>query len=58
MATEKFYGWSLAPTFNSVKRLGEDMHDAFGVFFDVANAQAHMRRLIELNELRKQLVNR
>lgn len=58
VATEKFYGWSLAPTFNSVKRLGEDMHDAFGVFFDVANAQAHMRRLIELNELRKQLVNR
>ncbi len=58
VTTEKFYGWSLAPTFNSVKRLGEDMHDAFGVFFDVANAQAHMRRLIELNELRKQLVNR
>lgn len=55
--TEKFYGWTLAPTFNSVKRLGEDMHHAFGVFFDIANASEHMRRLIELNNLRKAMVN-
>ncbi len=30
---EEFFGFYLAPTFNSVKRMGADMSRAFGVFF-------------------------
>ena len=53
--TEEFFGFYLAPMFNSVKRLNGDMRKAFGVFFGY-NRQACVEYLYELNVKRKTLV--
>lgn len=54
---EGFYGFYLAPTFNSVKRLESSILDAFGVFFDRKGSFGHIDVLHDLNEQRKELVN-
>ena len=62
---EVFFGFTLAPTFNSVKRMDEDLADAFGVFMDcttvddytVAKVNNRVKKLIEINERRKVLVH-
>ena len=53
--TEQFFGFYLAPVFNSVKRMNGDVADAFGVFFD-SRPQDHMKTLFALNEERKAAV--
>ena len=53
---EEFFGFTLAPMFNSLKRLGGDIGVAFGVFFDRTNALSHIEELDDLNEQRKELV--
>ena len=55
--TEIFFGYYLAPVFNSVKRIGTDMQDAFGVFFG-AEVQANAAKLFALNNERRALVER
>lgn len=56
--TATFYGFYVAPLFNSLKRLGGDMSHAHGVFFDKpSNQQRHIDVLFSSNELRKQLVD-
>ena len=55
--TSTFYGFYVAPVFNSLKRLGGDMWHAFGVFFDEPSMQQkHIDILFETNERRKELV--
>ena len=54
--TEEFFGYYLAPTFNSVKRMSGDMQIAFGVFFGTNPADS-MSELMALNDQRKILVN-
>lgn len=52
-----FYGFYVAPLFNSLKRLGGDMSHAFNVFFaDLKDQQKHIDFLFETNEKRKELV--
>lgn len=56
--TSLFYGFYIAPVFNSLKRLNGDMNHAFGVFFDdLSEQQGHIDVLFETNEDRKDLVN-
>lgn len=53
--SEEFFGFYLAPTFNSCKRLGKSMNYAFGAFF--ADDQAScVRSLYEFNTMRKTMV--
>lgn len=52
---ENFFGFYLAPMFNSVKRLGGQMTDAFDVFFGF-DAVGSANRLYDMNEKRKELV--
>lgn len=52
---ESFFGYYLAPMFNSVKRLGEDLDVAFGVFFS-DDPIGKACDLYSLNEQRKTLV--
>lgn len=55
--TSIFYGFYVAPVFNSLKRLGGDMWHAFGVFFDEPlKQQKHIDILFETNDKRKELV--
>lgn len=54
---EGFYGFYLAPTFNSVKRLESSILDAFGVFFDSDRSLNYIDNLHDLNEKRKVLVD-
>ena len=55
--TSTFYGFYVAPLFNSLKRLGGNMWHAFGVFFDEpSQQQKHIDILFETNERRKELV--
>lgn len=51
---EQFFGYYLAPTFNSVKRMGKSMTEPFGVFFD-SNPETKVNNLISWNEERKAL---
>lgn len=51
---EIFFGYYLAPTFNCIKRMGKEMENAFGVFFD-AEPEVRVNNLIMWNEERKQL---
>ena len=61
---EQFFGFTFAPTFNSVKRMDGNMADAFGVFttcttpdeYNNTKVQNYMKVLIDLNERRKVLV--
>lgn len=53
---EKFYGFYLAPLFNSIKRLNVDIDLAFSIFY--TNGSKHkVDKLFELNELRKTKVD-
>lgn len=52
---ETFFGFYLAPTFNSVKRVSGDMVHAFGVFFG-NDPSGDMGELIAMNDRRKALV--
>lgn len=52
---EDFFGYYLAPTFNSVKRMGEDITIAFGAFFG-DDREFCISELLRLNEERKELV--
>ena len=52
---EGFYGFYLAPSFNSVRRMGQSLDDAFGLFFADSKAE-RITRITELNDARKQLV--
>lgn len=54
--TEEFYGFYLAPAFNSIRRIDGDMHDAFGAFIEPDNdaKYEHIQKIIENNELRKE----
>jgi len=54
---EDFFGFTLAPMFNTIKRMGDDIGLAFGVFFDRQNCYENIRRLDALNDLRKQAVS-
>ena len=53
---EEFFGFYLAPMFNSLKRLDANIIIAFGAFFD-EHPETYIDKLYELNEQRKQLVN-
>lgn len=53
---EDFFGYYLAPAFNSVKRMGGDMSTAFGVFFG-NEPEEDANQLFVLNENRKVLVD-
>lgn len=53
--TEDLFGYYIAPTFNSVKRLSGDLQKAFDVFFGVYSVDS-VHYLVELNERRKELV--
>ena len=52
---EIFFGYYLAPAFNSVKRMGESMSKAFGVFFG-GQVEEDANYLYMLNNQRKELV--
>lgn len=52
---EDFFGYYLAPTFNSVKRMGGDITTAFGAFFS-DDREICISELLRLNEERKSLV--
>lgn len=52
---EDFFGYYVAPLFNSVKRMEGDMNNVFGVFFG-QNPEADLDVLFDLNEARKALV--
>lgn len=55
---EKFVGWTIAPMYNSVKRLGLDMSLVFGIFFaDQKTQEKNSETLIQANETRKKVVN-
>ena len=58
---EAFFGWYLAPIFNSTKRMGGDMAKTFGIFFcgNIGKEnprQQYAQALYELNNERKTLV--
>lgn len=54
---EGFYGFFLAPTFNSIRRVDADMADAFGVFTEssLEDKETHLERVFEASEKRKEL---
>ena len=55
---EDFFGFYVAPVFNSIKRLGADIRLAYNVFFGGYQAALDsMEALFKLNEERKELVN-
>ena len=54
---ESAIGFRLAPAFNSVKRLGEDINIAYDVFFG-SNPDGAVRQLISLNDKRRRLVEK
>lgn len=51
--TEEFIGFYMAPVFNSIKRMKDDVAHAFDVFFG-SNSLSSMNYLVELNERRKE----
>lgn len=54
---EEFFGFYFAPAFNSIKRLNEDVSDAYLVFFgSEEDSMAFMEYILQLNEKRKELV--
>lgn len=56
--TEELFGFYVAPMFNSLKRLEKPVRIAYDVFFNVSRSLESIDKLIELNERRKQLVDR
>ena len=55
--SEEFYGFYVAPAFNSVKRMNGDMTRAFGVFFG-NNQRSDITYLIDLNRQRREAVDK
>lgn len=56
-ANEDFFGFYVAPTFNSIKRMNADVALAYNVFFGSAEAaETSMAQLMALNEARKKMV--
>lgn len=53
---EDFFGFTLAPMFNSIKRMGGSIDTAFGVFFDNNKSYSNIRELFDLNIERKKMV--
>lgn len=55
---EGFYGFYLAPAFNSIRRINGSMYDAFGAFFHTtaSDKRAAADRVLAGNELRKEMV--
>lgn len=52
---EGFYGFSLGPSFNAVRRLGRPSSEAFNAFFGSSDmSDAYVKNLFALNEQRKQ----
>ena len=56
--TEELFGFYVAPMFNSLKRLEKPVRIAYDVFFNVGRSLESIDKLMELNERRKQLVDR
>ena len=56
--TEELFGFYVAPMFNSLKRLEKPVRIAYDVFFNVSRSLESIDKLMELNERRKQLVDR
>ena len=54
---EEFFGYYFSPMFNSVKRMGEDMTKAFGVFFK-DDSIALASELYDLNLMRREATQR
>lgn len=52
---EGFYGFYMAPSFNSVRRMEQTLDDAFGLFF-AGDKKSKIARITDLNDARKQLV--
>lgn len=52
---EDLFGYYIAPMFNSVKRMGDDLRRGLGIFFG-ATPDKDMEYLYELNNARKSLV--
>lgn len=55
---EELFGFYVAPMFNSLKRLEKPVRIAYDVFFNVSRSLESIDKLMELNEHRKQLVER
>ena len=55
---EELFGFYVAPMFNSLKRLEKPVRIAYDVFFNVSRSLESIDKLMELNERRKQLVER
>ncbi len=54
---EDFYGFQLAPMFNSIKRLDGDMNKAFSALLGTKSESLNsIKYLLEMNERRKQMV--
>lgn len=54
---EEFFGFYLAPAFNSIKRMQGDTGDAYTVFFGGADAaRESMQHILDMTEERKRLV--
>ena len=53
---EDFFGFYLAPMFNSIKRMEENVDFAYSIFFREDNSY-YLDRLFELNEKRKEMVS-
>lgn len=53
--SEEFYGYYLAPAFNSVRRVDGDMAEPFGAFTAATKDEklAHIRAVIDMNDERK-----
>lgn len=52
---EELFGYYIAPMFNSIKRMGDDLRRGLGIFFG-ATPDKDMEYLYELNNARKSLV--
>lgn len=53
---EDFFGFYLAPMFNSIRRMGEKVSLAYNIFFDVSS-ELNIKTLSDLNNERKKTVN-
>lgn len=57
---EKFFGWTIAPIYNSIKRMSMPMLYIFGVFFGKTEKQQRecVKKVIAANEERKETVQK
>lgn len=54
---ENFFGYYIAPAFNSLKRMGISVQLAYDVFFNPSKSVAAMKKILKYNDERKVLVN-